>query len=137
LSEYQKGKLRANRSRTCTLTKQNIADGEFKAIKAKTKEALQMSRDAVDEAPDDVREEYQIIETERAEWEAKEKEALKTGRPLEGSSPVDPRSLDELQAEMDTQRANLEMNLSTNPGVVEQYEKRKRDVRRISSTLKT
>lgn len=91
-----------------------------------------MSRDAVDEAPDDVREEYQIIETERAEWEAKEKEALKTGRPLEGSSPIDPRSLDELQAEMDTQRANLEMNLSTNPGVVEQYEKRKRDVRRIS-----
>ena len=94
-----------------------------------------MSRDAVDEAPDDVREEYQVIETERAEWEAKEKEALKTGRPLEGPSPVGPRSLDELQAEMDTQRANLEMNLSTNPGVVEQYEKRKRDVRRISLTI--
>jgi len=91
-----------------------------------------MSRDAVDEAPDDVREEYQIIEMERADWEAKEKEALKNGIPLEGPSPVDPRSLDELQAEMDTQRANLEMNLSTNPGVVEQYEKRKRDVRRIS-----
>jgi multidrug resistance efflux pump len=105
-------------------------DAEFKAIKAKTKEALNTSRAAVDEAPDNVRDEYQEIETQRTEWEAKEKQALETGMPLEGPSPIDTRTLDELQAEMDTQRANLEMNLSTNPGVVEQYEKRKRDVGR-------
>ncbi|KIM34992.1 hypothetical protein M413DRAFT_449948 [Hebeloma cylindrosporum] len=117
LSEYQK------------------ADAEFKSIKAKAKDALQMSKDAVDEAPDDVREEYQAIETERADWEEKEKEALLSGRPLEGPSPIDPRTLDELQAEMDTQRANLEMNLSTNPGVVEQYEKRKRDIEVLENTL--
>ena len=34
----------------------------------------------------------------------------------------------ELREELETQQANLDLNLATNPGVVEQYEKRKRDV---------
>jgi hypothetical protein len=54
--------------------------------------------------------------------------AEEQGRPPPPPDGVDLRSLDELQAELDTQRAALELNLNTNPGVVEQYEKRKRDV---------
>lgn len=39
--------------------------------------------------------------------------------------------MEELQAELATQQANLEMIMQTNPGVIEQYEKRQAEVRAI------
>ena len=51
---------------------------------------MNTSRAAVDEAPDDVREEYKEIETERTEWEAKEKQALETGFHLKALHPLTP-----------------------------------------------
>ena len=55
--------------------------------------------------------------------------ANRQGLPEPDASAVDFRTVDELQAELETQRANLDMNLNTNPGIVEEYEKREQDVR--------
>jgi len=38
------------------------------------------------------------------------------------------RSVEQLRQELDVQRANLDMITQTNPGVVEQYERRKNEV---------
>jgi len=58
--------------------------------------------------------------------------ALKTAEENRTTPPaqegVDLRTADELQAELANQKAQLELNMITNPGIVEQYEKRKKDV---------
>jgi hypothetical protein len=41
---------------------------------------------------------------------------------------VHDRSVEQLRTELDVQRANLDMITQTNPGVVEQYERRKNEV---------
>lgn len=90
----------------------------------------------MDENTPEVQEQYKQIEKDRVEYETAAKEAAEQGMPPpEVPESIDMRSSDELQAELETQRANLEMNLNTNPGVIEQYEKRKRDVRHCSSFL--
>lgn len=39
--------------------------------------------------------------------------------------------MEQLGAELEVQQANLEMIMQTNPGVIEQYERRKEEVRSI------
>ena len=41
---------------------------------------------------------------------------------------VHDRSVEQLRTDLDVQRANLDMITQTNPGVVEQYERRKNEV---------
>lgn len=41
---------------------------------------------------------------------------------------VHDRTVDQLRADLEVQQANLEMIMQTNPGVIEQYEKRKAEV---------
>lgn len=101
---------------------------EFDHIKKETKLILDRSRDALNNAEPPISEEYQQIENARVEYDTALKNANERGGPMPDGTGVDLRSVDELQAELETQQANLEMNLNTNPGVVEQYEKRKRDV---------
>lgn len=45
------------------------------------------------------------------------------------------RTVEQLRAELDTQQASLDMILLTNPGVVEQYERRKEEVCRVEPPL--
>ncbi|KAF8887234.1 hypothetical protein CPB84DRAFT_1786919 [Gymnopilus junonius] len=108
---------------------------QFGKIKTESKEILQRSRDTVKAAPEDVKEEYAELEAVRMQWEQDSKEAKEHGLPAPDDSAIDKRSVEELQAELETQQANLEMNLNTNPGVVEQYEKRKRDIELLEKTL--
>ncbi|KAF8967457.1 P-loop containing nucleoside triphosphate hydrolase protein [Flammula alnicola] len=107
----------------------------FAQIKAETKEVLDRSRAAVEGAEPEVVEDYKVIENVRMEWEAAVKKAEENGLPAPDDSDVDTRTVEELQAELETQRANLEMNLNTNPGVVEQYEKRKRDIEQLEKAI--
>ena len=101
----------------------------FQKIKAESKLILERSRHVLAAASEDIQKEYSTIEEVRLLYEKELTLAKKQGLPEPDASGVDFRTVDELQAELETQRANLDMNLNTNPGVVEEYEKRKQDVR--------
>lgn len=99
-----------------------------KKMRAESLQSLEATQALISDAREDLREEYQAIEDARTAYD---KALLKSRK--EGSTPpsmegVELRSLNELQTALETQRTNLEMNHAANPGVVEQYEKRKRDV---------
>ena len=100
----------------------------FQKIKAESKEILEKSRHSLTAASEEIQKEYSVIEEVRLLYEKNLELAKKQGLPEPDASAVDFRTADELQAELETQHANLDMNLNTNPGVVEEYEKRKRDV---------
>lgn len=111
-------------------------DAQFQTIKAESKASLDESRRVISEISEDLREEYNEIESKRTLYDKELAAAEQEGRTPPSADGVDVRSLEELQTDLDTQRANLELNLNTNPGVVEQYEKRKRDVREASDIRK-
>ena len=101
----------------------------FQKIKAESKLVLERSRNVLAAASQEIQKEYADIEEIRLTYEKESELANKQGLPEPDASGVDFRTVDELQAELETQRANLDMNLNTNPGIVEEYEKRKQDVR--------
>ena len=103
----------------------------FQKIKAESKAILETSRNVLAAATEEIQKEYATIEEIRLRYEKELELAKKQKLPEPDASGVDFRTVDELQAELETQRANLDMNLNTNPGVVEEYEKRKQDVRRF------
>lgn len=103
-------------------------DKEFRDVKAASKSILDRSREVLDESSDEVKDEYNRLEEIRVEWDAKVKEAKANGLPPPSAAGVDTRTANQLKEELETQKAKLDLNLHTNPGVVEQYEKRKRDV---------
>ncbi|KAJ7180479.1 P-loop containing nucleoside triphosphate hydrolase protein [Mycena filopes] len=114
----------------------NKIDAEFEALKTTTRELLDQSKVLLSELPDDMREEYQETEQARLQHEKACADAEKKGQdPPEPAENVDMRSMEELQTELEKQEANLEMNMNTNPGVVEQYEKRKEDIAVLAKTI--
>ena len=107
----------------------------FQKIKVESKQILEKSRHDLSAASEEIQKEYAIIEEVRLVYEKNLELAKKQGLPEPDAAGVDFRTVDELQAELETQRVNLDMNLNTNPGVVEEYEKRKRDVRVLLPTI--
>ena len=100
----------------------------FQRSKVESKQILERSRHDLAAASEEIQKEYAIIEEVRLVYEKNLELAKKQGLPEPDPSGVDFRTVGELQAELETQRANLDMNLNTDPGIVEEYEKRKRDV---------
>lgn len=90
---------------------------------------MEKSRHTLASAPEEIQKEYENIEAVRLLYEKNLDLAKKQGLPEPDASAVDFRTVYELQVELETQRANLDLNLNTNPGVVEEYEERKRNVR--------
>ncbi|KAF9554516.1 P-loop containing nucleoside triphosphate hydrolase protein [Agrocybe pediades] len=113
----------------------NAVHAEYNQCKEVTVEILARTRTALKEVPDKVREAYEKIEDATCDYNQRVKDAQAQGLPLPDDETIEKRSSDELRAELETQRANLEMNLGANPGVVEQYEKRKRDIEQLEATL--
>ncbi|KAF8076878.1 hypothetical protein FPV67DRAFT_1605252 [Lyophyllum atratum] len=113
----------------------NKVDEEFQAVKVASKAALDASRDVMNAIEPELRERYNAIEAARANYERELAAAEQNGTTPPSAEGVDLRSLEELQAELERQRANLDLNLNTNPGVVEQYEKRKRDIEQLGKTI--
>ncbi|KAF9528049.1 P-loop containing nucleoside triphosphate hydrolase protein [Crepidotus variabilis] len=107
----------------------------FQRLKAQSKEILEESRRVLNEAPDDVQEDYHKQEQVRLDYDKALEEAEKNGTTPPSQAGVELRTADELQAELENQKATLELNMITNPGVVEQYEKRKRDIETLEKTL--
>ncbi|PPQ70577.1 hypothetical protein CVT24_000055 [Panaeolus cyanescens] len=113
----------------------NKVHEEFTTIKQQSKQILEESRIALAEATEQVQTEFRAIEDRRLAWEKECTEAKQAGRPLPDKTGVDLRNVEELKAEIEVQKAQLEMNLITNPGIVEQYEKRLRDIESLQKTL--
>ncbi|KAJ7691405.1 P-loop containing nucleoside triphosphate hydrolase protein [Mycena rosella] len=114
----------------------NKIDTEFEKLKETTKTLLAESKELLSELSDEMRESYQIVESARLAHEKAVAQAEKDGVAApEPGEKVDLRSMEELQTELEKQEANLEMNMNTNPGVVEQYEKRKRDIAELQKTI--
>lgn len=89
---------------------------------------MQQSRDIVRDARKEIADEYKKIEEARVAYD----HALKASQ-SDGTAPPDPtnvelRSLDELQTDLADQKSSLDMTLQANAGVVEQYDKREKDV---------
>jgi hypothetical protein len=61
-------------------------------------------------------------------YESEEKEAKEQGLTPPDGSGVDFRTVDELKAELATQQAKLDLTMNTNQHIVDEFEKRKRDV---------
>jgi len=97
-------------------------------VKAQSKEILEESRRVLNEASPEVREEYNGIEEVRLRYESEEKEAKEKGLTPPDGSGVDFRTVDELKAELATQQAKLDLTMNTNQHIVDEFEKRKRDV---------
>jgi hypothetical protein len=105
-----------------------LVDEAYKKVKVESKRLLEVSKDLVGALASDIREEYDEIERKRMEHDKACRAAVKERQTPPSTEGVDVRSLDELKEELETQKANLELNSITNPGVIEQYERRKQEV---------
>ncbi|KAN0097138.1 P-loop containing nucleoside triphosphate hydrolase protein [Tylopilus felleus] len=54
---------------------------------------------------------------------------------MEMDGSVHDRTVEELRADLEIQHANLEMIMQTNPGVIEQYERRQAEIAKLTKTL--
>lgn len=104
------------------------ADNAYKRVKQESKNLLEQSRAVVAGIDGELREEYDEIERNRMEYDKARRAAEQEGRTPPSAEGVDVRSLEVLQAELETQKAHLELNLTTDPHIVEQYERRKQEV---------
>ncbi|KAF7374118.1 Structural maintenance of chromosomes protein 5 [Mycena sanguinolenta] len=114
----------------------NKIDAAFLKSKAETKALMEESQQILLQLPEELVEEYRVQEQARDAYDKAVKAAEEAGRepPVPGDD-VDLRSRAELETELEKQEAALEMNANTNPGVVEQYEKRKRDIEVLEKTI--
>lgn len=111
------------------LTTSCAVDAAFVKSKQTAHALMAKSQEMLIQLPDELREEYRQLEKVRVAYDSAVAQAEQTGaEPPAPDENIDMRSMDELQTELEKEEANLEMNMNTNPGVVEQYEKRKRDV---------
>ncbi|KAJ8594009.1 hypothetical protein M405DRAFT_543679 [Rhizopogon salebrosus TDB-379] len=90
------------------------ADGLFVAAKADAKNKRDISVQLVRSMDRDFQDQFSKME-------------------IDGS--VHDRSVEQLRTDLDVQRANLDMITQTNPGVVEQYERRKNEIEALTNTL--
>ncbi|KAK0202992.1 hypothetical protein DFS33DRAFT_1437795, partial [Desarmillaria ectypa] len=113
----------------------NKADEAFKEIKAESKQMLLESRAAIDNCEPDINKLYEDIQNARFQYEKELKDAEAAGKTPPSDEGIDLRSTQDLEAEFDAQKAQLEIMLNTNPGVIEEYEKRKRDIEALERTV--
>ncbi|KAF5338055.1 hypothetical protein D9758_014238 [Tetrapyrgos nigripes] len=115
--------------------KWKAVDKEYLRAKDITKEALDFSRDTLSAAGPELVAKWEERQMAwRAYFEAKA-EAESNGAEVPSAEGVDLRSADELEDELQRQQAKLELTNKSNPGVVEQFERRKRDIEILENTL--
>lgn len=96
----------------------------FEAAKIASRDTLRISRAAIANASDDLRDRYKILEQVCKPMPREELFAYLASK--EGT--FQNKTSDELKGDLETEKNNLELNRGANPGVVEQYQKRKREV---------
>ncbi|KIL63939.1 hypothetical protein M378DRAFT_78988 [Amanita muscaria Koide BX008] len=110
-------------------------DEAYKRVKEESKVLLDVSRDVVSKLAPDIRADYDEVENRRTEYEKARRVAEQEGTTPPASEGVDVRSLDELKEDLETQKANLELNSITNPGIIEQYERRKEEIGNLEGSV--
>ncbi|KAF7374162.1 Structural maintenance of chromosomes protein 5 [Mycena sanguinolenta] len=116
----------------------NTLDAEFLKVKAEANALRARIEELLLELPLDLRTEYHVQEQAREAYDKAVKAAAEARQepPVPGAD-VDLRTLAELEAELARQEADLDMNANTNPGVVEQYEKRKKEIEVLEKTIES
>lgn len=114
----------------------NAAHTKYAALKARLNEVMEEAQKKMPLLPPELQDKAQEVEDQRNQYDKEVKAALKEGRPPPSADGIELRTTDELMVDLDTQRTNLEMNINTNPGVVEEYEKRQRDIKQLQRTIK-
>ncbi|KAI0920810.1 hypothetical protein AcW1_005022 [Taiwanofungus camphoratus] len=92
----------------------NEAHRRYEIAKADSKSKLQISKDKLDSVDDEIRDQF---------------------KEMEESGEANKKTAEEIQAELDAKREQLEMNMHTNAGVVEQYNKRKAEIGILTATM--
>ncbi|KAF8651094.1 hypothetical protein AX16_004894 [Volvariella volvacea WC 439] len=113
----------------------NRVNDEFEEVKTKSKALLDSTRTLIRNAPEDIREAYQAIEGPRSEYEQRLTTAEKNGTTPPSTEGIDTRTVEELETELDNLKARLELNTSSNAGIVEQYEKRKQEIEELAQQI--
>jgi hypothetical protein len=107
----------------------------FQAVKTRSKEALEASRKKIEEVDEALRLEYNGIEEKRLGYDSHFKTAQEAGRTPPSDEGVELRDAETLRGDLETQQHNLDLHLNTNPGVIEQYENRQRQVSLYATTI--
>ncbi|KAJ3719185.1 hypothetical protein C8R42DRAFT_628654 [Lentinula raphanica] len=114
----------------------NLIDVEYNEAKRRSKEALNQSRDALNNTTDEIREKYQEVQDRRTQYEQALKLAEANNTALPSAEGIDLRTADQYRAELESQQAQLELVSKTQPGIIEQYEKRKQEIEKLDLALK-
>lgn len=92
----------------------NTANGDYVREKGRCKELLDISKAKLDEVDEELR---------------------NTFKGMEESGTAHERTADQLKDELGTLRERLQMLLNTDPGVIEQYERRKEEIRSLTKKI--
>jgi structural maintenance of chromosomes protein 5 len=107
----------------------SVADAAYNAIKKVSKAKLEISKEKLAEAEDDIRDMFESMENVRSSNCFCDQVLTVLLQKL------DPASLEDLQRELENLQAQLELQVANNPGVIEQYERRKQEVRPLDSQV--
>ncbi|KAI0690848.1 hypothetical protein BC835DRAFT_1407403 [Cytidiella melzeri] len=93
-----------------------VANQRYKAAKLDVREKMRISTAKLDAASEPTKEKFHELEDA-------------------GPGNGDPRSAEEIEAELGALKAQLEMNMHTNAGVVEQYKQRQLEIAQLSQSI--
>ncbi|KAI0290728.1 P-loop containing nucleoside triphosphate hydrolase protein [Russula brevipes] len=96
------------------LSEFNDANAVYIQAKERSKELLDISKAKLDDVDDELRRTFQAMEE---------------------SGKAHERSADQLRDELETLRQKLELILATDPGVIEQYERRKQEIKALTKEI--
>ncbi len=108
-----------------------IANVVYIEAKERSKELLDISKAKLDDVDDELRRTFQAMEEVRNWIFCNQKARVLNGVGYGQSGKAHERSADQLRDELETLRQKLELVLGTDPGVIEQYERRKEEVRSV------
>ncbi|KZT29504.1 P-loop containing nucleoside triphosphate hydrolase protein [Neolentinus lepideus HHB14362 ss-1] len=75
------------------------------------------------------------LDISRAKLDAADPEISARFREMENNHEMDEMTIEGIRLELETQEAELSMNLNTNAGVIEQFERRKAEIESLSRTI--
>ncbi|KAF7317180.1 Purine nucleoside phosphorylase [Mycena chlorophos] len=117
----------------------NEIDEEVKRVRQLAVQLQSESQAALDNISDQIRPTYLDVEAARVAYAQAVKDAGDDAddvpEPEVMPEIVTRLTSDALEAELDVQTEKLEMNMHTNPGVVEQYERRKHEIEGLQTTI--
>ncbi|KAF7327365.1 Purine nucleoside phosphorylase [Mycena kentingensis (nom. inval.)] len=115
-------------------------EGQVKQVRDVAGRLKDESTTALNEISADIKPQYEEIEQAIQEYQTAADAARKAGQePPEPAEELKPklRTALELEQDLETEQNKLDMNRNTNPGVVEQYERRKQEIETLTDTIES